>query len=183
MRKKRRRANRKYKDRLFLKVFEKKEDILSLYNAVNDSNYENPDDLEITTLDNVLVSKIRENLAKGKTLEGAIEEAIRDCLNCGFLTELLTKYRQEVIGMLLTEYDEKRHLKNTYEQGRADGWADGNKEGLRQGIRKEIERERYRTAHNLYLRGFTPQDAAIILEEDEKTVTSWFRKWKLRSKE
>lgn len=84
MRKKRRRANRKYKDRLFLKVFEKKEDILSLYNAVNDSNYENPDDLEITTLDNVLVSKIRENLAKGKTLEGAIEEAIRDCLNCGF---------------------------------------------------------------------------------------------------
>ena len=68
MRKKRRRANRKYKNRLFLKVFEKKEDILSLYNAVNDSNYENPDDLEITTLDNVLVSKIRENLAKGKTL-------------------------------------------------------------------------------------------------------------------
>ena len=40
MRKKRRRANRKYKNRLFLKVFEKKEDILSLYNAVNDSNYE-----------------------------------------------------------------------------------------------------------------------------------------------
>ena len=106
--------------------------------------------------------------------EPVIEEAIRDCLNCGFLTELLTKYRQEVIGMLLTEYDEKRHLKNTYEQGRADGWADGNKEGLRQGIRKEIERERYRTAHNLYLRGFTPQDAAIILEEDEKTVTSWY---------
>ena len=30
MRKKRRRANRKYKNRLFLKVFEKKEDILSL---------------------------------------------------------------------------------------------------------------------------------------------------------
>lgn len=85
--------------------------------------------------------------------------------------------------MLLTEYDEKRHLKNTYEQGRAYGWADGNKEELRQGIRKGIERERYRTAHNLYLRGFTPQDAAIILEEDEKTVTSWSRKWKLRSKE
>ena len=99
------------------------------------------------------------------------------------MPELLTKYRQEVIGMLLTEYDEKRHLKNTYEQGIADGWADGNKEGLRQGIRKGIERERYRTAHNLYLRGFTPQDAEIILEEDEKTVTSWFRKWKLRSKE
>ena len=109
-------GNREHKDRLFLKVFEDREALLSLYNAVNDSNYENPDDLEITTLDNVLVSKIRENLAKGKTLEGAIEEAIRDCLNCGFLTELLTKYRQEVIGMLLTEYDEKRHLKNTYEQ-------------------------------------------------------------------
>ena len=228
MRKKRRRANRKYKDRLFLKVFEKKEDILSLYNAVNDSNYEhqstfNPnmplrdclymlqllqeyiDSRKLDLYSSVLLKiptprlvvfyngqkkmeeeekilKLSDSFERQEK-EPAIEEAIRDCLNCGFLTELLTKYRQEVIGMLLTEYDEKRHLKNTYEQGRADGWADGNKEGLRQGIRKGIERERYRTAHNLYLRGFTPQDAAIILEEDEKTVTSWFRKWKLRSKE
>ena len=44
-------ANREYKDRLFIKIFEKKEDLLQLYNAVNNSDYQAADDLEITTLD------------------------------------------------------------------------------------------------------------------------------------
>ena len=51
-RRRRRRANRTYKDRLFIRIFEHKEDLLSLYNAVNGSDYQNPDELEITTLDN-----------------------------------------------------------------------------------------------------------------------------------
>ena len=48
------RINRKYKDRLFQKVFERKEDLLTLYNAINHTSYSNPDDLEITTLDDVI---------------------------------------------------------------------------------------------------------------------------------
>ena len=32
-------------------------------------------------------------------------------INYGFNTDLLTSYRTEVIGMLLTEYDEERHLR------------------------------------------------------------------------
>ena len=47
-------ANREYKDRLFRLVFQKKEDLLSLYNAVNGTSYEDPDDLEVNTLENVL---------------------------------------------------------------------------------------------------------------------------------
>ena len=47
-------ANREYKDSLFRLVFQKKEDLLSLYNAVNGSNYDNPDELEVNTLGNVL---------------------------------------------------------------------------------------------------------------------------------
>ena len=41
------------------------------------------------------VGKIRENQVQGKTLEGAIGEAIEDCLAQGYLTELLTNYRRE----------------------------------------------------------------------------------------
>ena len=96
--------------------------------------------------------------------------------------DILQKNNTEVKSNLSNVTDEQIALVKKAVGGQEKP-ADGNKEGLRQGIRKEIERERYRTAHNLYLRGFTPQDAAIILEEDEKTVTSWFRKWKLRSKE
>ncbi len=127
MRKKRRRANRKYKNRLFLKVFEKKEDILSLYNAVNDSNYEhqstfNPnmplrdclymlqllqeyiDSRKLDLYSSVLLKiptprlvvfyngqkkmeeeekilKLSDSFERQEK-EPAIEEAIRDCLNC-----------------------------------------------------------------------------------------------------
>ena len=35
-------------------VFQKKEDLLSLYNALNGSSYTDPDELEVNTLGNVL---------------------------------------------------------------------------------------------------------------------------------
>ena len=287
-RRRRRRANRTYKDRLFIRIFEHKEDLLSLYNAVNGSDYQNPDELEITTLDNAiymrmkndisflidgymslyehqstfnpnmplrdclymlqiyqnyidsqeldlyssvllkiptprlvvfyngqekmrneemcilrlsdsyerpekepalecrvqvinvnygknrdmmekcpklyeysyLVAKIRENQSRGKTLEGAIEAALEDCLAQGYLTELLTTYRREVTGMLLYEYDERKHLKNTYEEGR--------------------QQKAYQAARNLYRRGFSIKDTAGILEEDEKMVAAWFKKWETK---
>ena len=115
------------------------------------------------------VGKIRENQVQGKTLEGAIGEAIEDCLAQGYLTELLTNYRREVTGMLLYEYDEKKHLKNTYEEG--------VKKGVRQGISQGERRRSIRTARNLYRKGYSPREAADILEEDEKTVAVWYKKW------
>ena len=291
------RANRKYKDRLFIRIFESREDLLRLYNAVNDSDYQNPDDLEITTLDNAiymrmkndvsflvdgymslyehqstfnpnmplrdclymlqlyqnyidgreldlyssvrlkiptprlvvfyngqekmrdeeecllrlsdsyerpeaepalecrvrvininhgknralmekcpklyeyayLVAKIRENQAGGKTLEGAIGAAVEDCLEQGYLTELLGKYRREVTGMLLYEYDEKKHLRNTYEEGLQRGEHRGRIKGQK--------KKAYQSARNMYLRGFSVQETAGILEEDEKTVSVWYERW------
>ena len=288
-RRRRRRANRTYKDRLFIRIFEHKEDLLSLYNAVNGSDYQNPDELEITTLDNAiymrmkndisflidgymslyehqstfnpnmplrdclymlqiyqnyidsqeldlyssvllkiptprlvvfyngqekmrneemcilrlsdsyerpekepalecrvqvinvnygknrdmmekcpklyeysyLVAKIRENQASGKTLEGAISTALEDCLAQGYLTELLTTYKREVTGMLLYEYDERKHLKNTYKEGQYKG----------------RQQKAYQTARNLYRRGFSIKDTAGIVEEDEKMVAAWYKKW------
>lgn len=38
--------NRQYKDALFRMDFKKKEDLLDLYNAVNGTDYQNPEDLE-----------------------------------------------------------------------------------------------------------------------------------------
>lgn len=49
-------ANIKHKDRVFRMLFgyEKyKENLLELFNALNDTAYTNPDDLEINTLDDV----------------------------------------------------------------------------------------------------------------------------------
>ena len=50
--------NRNHKDTLFRALFGRnKENALALYNALNKTNYDNPDDLEITTLDDVIYMK------------------------------------------------------------------------------------------------------------------------------
>lgn len=45
---------REYKDRMFRKVFEDKKDQLDLYNAINGTNYTNPEELVVTTLEDVI---------------------------------------------------------------------------------------------------------------------------------
>ena len=47
-------VKRNFKDSLFRMVFHGKEELLSLYNAVNGSSYTNADDLEINTLEDVV---------------------------------------------------------------------------------------------------------------------------------
>ena len=57
------RANRKYKDTVFRMLFSDRENLLSLYNAVNGSNYENSDALEIVTLENAVYMGMKNDLA------------------------------------------------------------------------------------------------------------------------
>ena len=57
------RANRKYKDTVFRMLFSDKENLLSLYNAVNGTTYENPDELEIVTLENAIYMGMKNDLA------------------------------------------------------------------------------------------------------------------------
>ena len=57
------RANRKYKDTVFRMLFSDKENLLSLYNAVNGTTYENPDELEIVTLENAIYMSMKNDLA------------------------------------------------------------------------------------------------------------------------
>ena len=53
-RKKNTNVRRDYKARLFEMIFREKEELLGLYNAVNGTNYSNPDELEINTLENAI---------------------------------------------------------------------------------------------------------------------------------
>ena len=47
-------GNREHKSTLFCKAFEEKKHLLELYNSVNDSDYQNPEDLEVNTLEDVV---------------------------------------------------------------------------------------------------------------------------------
>lgn len=55
--------NRKYKDRLFRIIFREKTALLQLYNALNNSHYTNPDDLAITTIDDVVYMGMKNDLS------------------------------------------------------------------------------------------------------------------------
>lgn len=56
-------VKRKYKDILFRFVFREKCEILQLYNAINQTNYTNPDDLVITTMEDVIYVGMKNDLS------------------------------------------------------------------------------------------------------------------------
>ena len=56
-------VNKKYKDRLFKLVFKEKKDLLELYNAINDTDYDNPDDIEINTIEDVVYMGMKNDVS------------------------------------------------------------------------------------------------------------------------
>ena len=56
-------VNNKYKDRLFKFIFKEKEDLLQLYNAVNGTDYDNPDDIEVNTLEDVIYIGMKNDIS------------------------------------------------------------------------------------------------------------------------
>ncbi len=56
-------VQREHKDRLFRLIFHDKEDLLALYNAVNGTDYEDVNDLEITTIENVIYLSMKNDLS------------------------------------------------------------------------------------------------------------------------
>lgn len=55
--------NRNYKDTLFRMIFRNPEALLSLYNAVNGTNYTNLGDLRVVTLENAIYMNMKNDLA------------------------------------------------------------------------------------------------------------------------
>ena len=55
--------NHKYKDRLFRLVFNNKRDLLDLYNALNNTCYENPNDLEVNTLEDAVYLSMKNDIS------------------------------------------------------------------------------------------------------------------------
>ena len=55
--------NREHKDRLFKIIFQEKPDLLSLYNAINGTSYDNPEDLTITTMEDVIYISMKNDVS------------------------------------------------------------------------------------------------------------------------
>lgn len=56
-------VQRSYKDTIFRMIFQEKENLLSLYNALNGTAYEEADDLEIATLENAVYMNYKNDIS------------------------------------------------------------------------------------------------------------------------
>ena len=52
-----------YKDTLFRMLFKEKLKLLELYNAINDTDYQNPEELEVVTLENAVYMSIKNDVS------------------------------------------------------------------------------------------------------------------------
>ena len=64
----------------------------------------------------------------------AVELAISECIEQGVLVDFLRKNKAEVLRMCLFEYDQEKHLKDTYEEGVEDGIEIGKAQGEKRGM-------------------------------------------------
>lgn len=73
----------------------------------------------------VFVAEVRKETAAGYSLPDAVERAVDQCIRQNVLKDILVKNRAEVTEMVLTEYDEERHIANEKELSREEGILEG----------------------------------------------------------
>ena len=115
------------------------------------------------------VARIREWMEAGADLLEAIGEVIDSCIRDGILAEFLSSHRAEVFEVLLTEYDEQRHIADEKELSRREGKEEGRAEG--------ISEKAHEVAVNLFAKGISAEEAASICGEDSSLVAEWHREW------
>ena len=128
-----RNRNRNYKDALFRMLFRSKKELLSLYNALNDSDYDNPDDLQVMTLDKYWFIGIKNDVAFAIMSElYVIEQQSTICNNMPlrnlfYITETYRTmvryndlYKQKLVKILephfITFYNGSRNMKEDVQE-------------------------------------------------------------------
>ena len=111
-------------------------------------------------------SEIEENIKKGMRREEAVHTAIDTCIEKGILRDILVKQKAEVLHMILTEYDEKKHFRTLFREGKEEGIKEGMEIGLTRG-REENRRELVRKK---LAKGKPVPAIAEELEEDVSVI-------------
>ncbi|MDO4554377.1 MAG: hypothetical protein Q4B70_04440, partial [Lachnospiraceae bacterium] len=121
-------VNRNHKDRLFRFIFQDKASLLMLYNALNGTDYQNPELMENCRPlmeYSVFIEKIRHYEALSLNIGDAVTAAVNDCIHEGILKDLLLKHQSEVTSMILDEYNEQQHIENEKRWSLEEGLARG----------------------------------------------------------
>ncbi len=90
------------RSRLFTAIFREKEDMLSLYNAINGTSYDNPDDVIVTELEDAIYLGLKGDLSFIVDFRLNIHES-DECIDENVLREYLLKHRNETYEMSIFE--------------------------------------------------------------------------------
>lgn len=66
------------------------------------------------------VDKVR-NYKKKMPMAQAVDRAVRECIEEGYIADFLIKNRSEVIQMSIFEYDQEQHMQMIHEEGKEEG--------------------------------------------------------------
>jgi predicted transposase YdaD len=69
----------------------------------------------------------------------AIENAINYCIDHNIMSDILSRNRAEVIGMILMEYDEQKTMDYLRREAMEDGREEGRKEGREEGRINDLQ--------------------------------------------
>ena len=171
-------VQRNYKDTVSRMLFREPENALSLYNALNGTDYTDASQIIFNMLDNAIymgmqndisflimnedlkekcpvlkqytqyVEQVRCNSA-GMPLEQAVEAAIEYCIRHNILKEFLSKQKAEVIKMSIFEYDEEREIELIRRDEREIGEQIGKEIGQKIGEEIGAKKERQKAEQEL----------------------------------
>lgn len=113
----------------------------------------------------IYTNKVR-TYRRTMALEDAVELAIRQCIEEGILTELLSRHRAEVKQVSIFEYDEEKHIR----QEREDAWEDGHSAGKAEGKAEGVRETQAELVRKLLGRGEDPGEVAKLMGVTEEEV-------------
>lgn len=114
-------------------------------------------------------SEIEENIKSGMRREEAVHTAIDTCIERGILKDILMKQKAEVLHMILTEYDEKKHFRTLFREGKEEGIKEGIKEGREELLLELVKRK--------LDKGKSIPEIAEDLEEEIPVIRRLIEQW------
>jgi hypothetical protein len=125
------------------------------------------------------IGKTRRYTNTGATLEEAVTQAVRECVDEGILAEFLKNHGAEVLSMISLEYNAELERTAIYEEGFDEGFDEGRSEGRDEGRdegrsegRSEGRDESVKIASAL-TRGEAPERIANTLKVPIEQIIIW----------
>ena len=103
------------------------------------------------------VDMVRNNLKNGMGDHEAINKAVDDAIKANLLDGFFRRQKAEVIGMILTEFNQEIYEENVREDGYLEGYDDGRNTGIIEGIARGESKKAAEDAKNLLKENIPPE--------------------------